>query len=68
MTEKAKYKNKIRAAMILKGYTQADVAKALGVGGSTLSKKLNGHSDFTLPECIRIAKLLGRTLDDIFFE
>lgn len=56
---------KLRAAMI--GYTQGDIAKLIGIDRSTFSSKINGHGEFTLPECQMIAKLLNKTLDEIFF-
>lgn len=58
---------KVRAAMHLAGYTQDSLAKTIGIGTATFNLKINGKRDFTLPECQRIAKALGVTLDDIFF-
>jgi DNA-binding XRE family transcriptional regulator len=58
---------KLRAAIVEAGYNQEDVAKAIGIDRSTFNQKINGHYDFTLPESIRIARLLHKTLDDIFF-
>mgnify|MGYP001175060772 CR=1 FL=1 len=58
---------KLRAAIVEAGYTQGDIAKAIGVDISTFSQKINGHRDFTLSECVRIANLVNRSLDDIFF-
>lgn len=58
---------KLRAAIVEAGYTQREVAKAIGVDISTFSQKINGHRDFTLQECVRIANLVNRSLDDIFF-
>ncbi len=57
---------KLRAAIVEAGYTQREVAKAIGVDISTFSQKINGHRDFTLPECVRIASMVNRSLDDIF--
>jgi DNA-binding XRE family transcriptional regulator len=58
---------KLRAAIVEAGYTQGEIAKAIGVDISTFSQKINGHRDFTLPECVRIAKIVKKSLDDIFF-
>ena len=58
---------KLRAAIVEAGYTQGDIAKAIGVDISTFSQKINGHRDFTLQECVRIANMVNRSLDDIFF-
>lgn len=59
---------KIRAAMILNGYTQEKLAKSIGLSYSAFSQKLNGHRQFTLDEAKIIAKKLGKTLDEIFFD
>ena len=66
MRSKTKPFLKLRAAIVEAGYTQGDVAKAIGVETSTFSLKINGHRDFTLQECIRIANLVNRSLDDLF--
>lgn len=59
---------KIRAAMVRSGYTQEGLAKAIGLSYSALNQKLNGNRDFTLTEAKLIAKKLGKTLDQIFFD
>jgi len=59
---------KVRAAMVLKGYTQEGLCKVTGLSESAFSLKINGHRDFTLPECARIARALGTTLDALFFD
>ena len=67
MKAKMKPYMKLRAAIVEAGYTQREIAKAIGVDISTFSQKINGHRDFTLPECVRIANMVNRSLDDIFF-
>lgn len=64
---KIKPNEKLRAAMIMSGHTQESIAKSIGIDRSTFSSKINGHGEFTLPECQMIAKLLNKTLDEIFF-
>lgn len=64
---KPKPHEKLRAAMALKGYSQELMAKAIGLSFSAFSMKINGHREFTLSECKLIAKELGATLDEIFF-
>lgn len=59
---------KVRAAMVLKGYTQEVLCKVTGLSESAFSLKINGHRDFTLPECTRIARALDTTLDALFFD
>jgi len=59
---------KVRAAMVLKGYTQEQLCRVTGLSYSAFSLKINGHRDFTLSECARIAKALDTTLDALFFD
>lgn len=61
-------KNKFRAAVILKGYTLAQVAKMLGIDSATLHRKMNGESDFYRSEIQNLCEILS--LEDpnsIFF-
>jgi len=67
METNVKLFERVRAAMVETGHTQETLAKTIGIGKSTFNAKLNGKRDFTLPECIRIAKATNKTLDDIFF-
>lgn len=65
---KPKPHERVRAAMVLAGYTSYEsLAKAIGMSLSAFTAKINGKRDFTLQECNRIANLLGTTLDAIFF-
>lgn len=41
------------------------VAKRLGIGRQTFSRKLNGHVDFSLSELTRLAEILGTTVADL---
>lgn len=68
MKPEIKPHEKVRAAMVLKGYTQEQLCRVTGLSYSAFSLKINGHRDFTLPECARIAKALGTTLDALFFD
>ena len=47
------------------GLTQASIARALGIGRQTFSRKLNGHVDFSLSELTRLAEILGTTVADL---
>lgn len=49
----------LRGKMREKGYTQEKLAKAIGMGPSTLNQKLNNKRDFTNLESLAIAKILG---------
>jgi DNA-binding XRE family transcriptional regulator len=63
---KVKTYERVRSAMVEAGYTQEALARAVGIGKSTLNQKLNGKRVFTLPESILISEALGKTLNDIF--
>lgn len=41
------------------------VAKRLGIGRQTFSRKINGHVDFSLSELTRLAEILGTTVADL---
>ncbi len=59
---------RVRAVMELTGYNTYDkLAKAIGMSISAFNQKINGNREFTLNECNLIAKILGKTLDEIFF-
>jgi len=64
---KIKPYEKLRAAMVAKGYTQDMLRKVLGLSHSTFNLKINGKREFTISECKLIAQTLGTTLDEIFF-
>ena len=66
MQPKIKPNEKVRAAMDIAGYTQLILARTIGVSKGAFNLKMCGKRDFSLSECQRIAKALGRTLDDIF--
>lgn len=43
------------------GYTQGDIAQHLGTHKNTISNKLNGRSEFTIPEIKKLCVLLNIT-------
>lgn len=55
----------IRERVADHGLTQAAVARALGIGRQTFSRKLNGHGDFSVSELTRLAEILGTTVADL---
>lgn len=55
----------IRERIAEKGLTQANIARKLGIGRQTFSRKLNGHNDFSVSELVRLAELLGTTVVDL---
>ena len=63
------YRN-LDAEMARVKITQTYLAKELGITPTTLSFKLNGKSNLSLKECVRIKQLLGTELpiDYLFAE
>jgi len=51
--------NLLRGKMVSAGYTQKELAGALGMSENTLSAKINGSSSFTLKEVYAICSLLN---------
>jgi DNA-binding XRE family transcriptional regulator len=58
---------RLRAAMIMAGYNQDRMRKAMGLSLSAFNLKINGKREFTLNECKIAAQILGMTLDQLFF-
>lgn len=55
----------IRERVADRGLTQAETARALGIGRQTFSRKLNGRADFSVSELTRLAEILGTTVADL---
>ena len=55
----------IRERAAERGLTQAAVARAIGIGRQTFSRKLNGRSDFSVFELTSLAAFLGTTVVDL---
>lgn len=60
--------NKIKIARIEKGLTQDQLAKRVKVTRQTIGLIEKGRYNPSLQLCISIAKELGKTLDDLFWE
>lgn len=62
--------NNLEAEMARIKMTQAQLAKELGITATTLSLKLNGKSNLSLKECMKIKQVLGTELpvDYLFAE
>lgn len=58
----------LRAEMVKKNKTICQLASDIGVSEKTLRNKINGSTDFTLPEAQAIRKILQSdlTLDELF--
>ena len=58
---------KIRAAMILHGYTQKSLAKELGISSTSFSYKLHNKSDFKATEIDMLSERLEIANKDEYF-
>ena len=59
---------KMKAARAEKDMTQADLAAAVGATRQTIKTKKKGEYNPTIKLCRAICKVLGKTLDDLFWE
>ena len=58
---------KLKAARAEKDLSQADLAERVGVSRQTISAIEKGDYNPTINLCIRICKVLERTLDELFW-
>ena len=58
---------KLKAAREEKDLSQADLAEKVGVSRQTISAIEKGDYNPTINLCIRICKVLERTLDELFW-
>ena len=59
---------KLRAKMVEKGMTQEKLAIALKIAPQTLNAKINGRTQFTLEELLKVTSILRiENPTDIFF-
>ena len=57
----------LKNARLSHGLTQLDLAKLVGVSRQTINMIENGDYNPTLSLCIRICKVLDKTLDQLFW-
>ncbi len=48
------------------GHGQKEIGELLDITVGTLSRKLNGHTEFRLSEGVRLANLFGVSIDSFF--
>lgn len=63
--------NKLKGAIIEKGYSQRSLAEALGVSKTTINAKINEKTNFNVKEVEELCTLLGleqERMIEIFFE
>ncbi len=59
---------KMKQARQEKELSQAELAQAVGVSRQTINMIENGDYNPTVALCIKICKILGVTLNDLFWE
>lgn len=59
---------KLKSARAAKDMSQDDLAKSCGVSRQTINAIEKGDYNPTINLCINICKVLGKTLDEIFWE
>ena len=59
-------KNRLRDLRAAKGWSQGDLADALGVSRQSINALETGKFDPSLPLVFRIARLFSKRIEDIF--
>ena len=59
---------KMKAARAGMDMSQDDLAKAVGVSRQTISAIEKGDYNPTINLCIKVCQVLGKTLDELFWE
>ncbi len=59
---------KLRNARTAMGISQTELARRVGVSRQTVNMIENSEYNPTLELCVRICKVLGMTLNDLFWE
>ena len=59
---------KLKAARVGMDMSQDQLAKAVGVSRQTINSIEKGDYNPTIKLCISICKVLGKTLDELFWE
>lgn len=59
---------RIKAARAMRDMTQKDLAEAVGVTRQTMNAIEKGDYNPTIKLCIAICKVLGKSLDELFWE
>ena len=59
---------RIKAARAALDMTQKDLAEAVGVTRQTMNAIEKGYYNPTIKLCVAICRVLGKTLDELFWE
>ena len=62
------YRNRFKLARVENNLTQAELAEKVGVTRQTIGLIENGKYNPTLNLCLAIARVLNKTLDELFWE
>ncbi len=57
----------MKQARLDKGLSQTELAKSIGVSRQTINMIENGDYNPTISLCIKICKMLDKTLDELFW-
>lgn len=60
--------SRVKLARVAKDWSQEDLAQAVEVTRQTIGLIEAGKYNPTLNLCLRLAKVLGKTLDELFWE
>lgn len=59
---------KMKEARAQRAMSQADLARAVGVSRQTINMVESGEYNPTLGLCLKICRVLGKTLDELFWQ
>ncbi|WP_270790362.1 helix-turn-helix transcriptional regulator [Enterococcus diestrammenae] len=59
---------KLKAARVERDLTQVELAERIGVTRQTIGAIEKGDYNPTINLCLKICKVLGKTLDELFWE
>ena len=59
-------KNRLRELRATKGWSQGDLAEALGVSRQSINALETEKFDPSLPLAFKIARLFGKTIEEVF--
>ena len=68
MDEQLVLKNRLKVARAERGLSQGDLAKLVGVSRQTINAIEKGEYNPTINLCRTICRVLGKTLDELFWE
>ena len=68
MDEQLVLKNRLKVARAERGLSQGDLAKLVGVSRQTINAIEKGEYNPTINLCRSICRVLGKTLDELFWE